>query len=132
VKGQCSSWPSMACTKSVGFAPHPAQHGQALLPAAPTLAQAPPIHKGKSLFTEQQYRRIQTSPQEKGASLLQGTAAAGKTHHPGKGHHSPPRTSAPHPAPCSQAQVRQSWSEPAKKQAGGQPMLCLPPRLSSQ
>lgn len=79
--------------EACGFARQPST-GRALLPALPTLAQAPPIHKGKSLFTEQQYRGHKRRPKEKGASLLQGTAAAVKTHHPSKGHHIPPKTSA--------------------------------------
>ena len=50
--------------KSVGFAPQPST-GQALLPALPTLVQALPIHKGKSLFTEQQYRGYKHCPKRR-------------------------------------------------------------------
>lgn len=67
--------------QSVDFAPHTCQ---TLLPALPILAKAPSIHKGKSLFTEQQYRGYKHCP-VKGTSSFQDMAAAVSHTNPAKG-----------------------------------------------
>lgn len=81
---KCSS---CVCMKSVGFAPQPSS-GWALLPA-PNTHTGTSYTQGRIFIYRAAVQGIQTLAQEKGASLLQGTAAVGRTHHPGKGHHSP-------------------------------------------
>lgn len=111
---------------------------QTLLPRLPTLAKAPSIHKGKSLFAEQQYREYKHCPM-KGTSSLQDMAAAVSHTNPAKG------TTAltgmtmllllQNVSTLSNA-VQESTGEAIlvrpQKQAGGQLVLCFLPCSSPE
>lgn len=111
---------------------------QTLLPRLPTLAKAPSIHKGKSLFAEQQYREYKHCPM-KGTSSLQDMAAAVSHTNPAKG-----TTALPgmmmllllqNVSTLSNA-VQESTGEAilvrSQKQAGGQLVLCFLPCSSPE
>lgn len=75
--------------KPVGFALL-AQHWPGTPPpSSPDTCTGPSYTQGQIFIYRAAVQGIQILSQEKGASLFQDMAAAGKTHHPGKGHHIP-------------------------------------------
>lgn len=94
--------------------------GQALLPALPTLPEAPPIHKDKPLFTEQQYRGYEHHPKSRELPSFRAqqqrvrhtTPAKGTTSLPGRA--LPTQTTAPSPVACRKAKRGSPGERPPK------------------